>query len=140
MDPAGSDRVPPAGSKPAISQWMKVPPGASGSRMTTTISLVALGSPATCSIGETSRPSHVCLREIVAPGLKSLVSAMVAPDPDPPNGDADADVDDDFPEPPPQPAALTATTTTARIAGAVRMAELSAEQSRDARTRRDPRA
>src|SRR6185312_3471883 len=95
--PAGSDRVPLAGCRFAITQWMKLPPGASGSRMTTTSSLVVLGRPATCRGGETSRPSQVCTRELAAPGLKSLVTAIVVPDPDPPDGDVDVDFVDDLP-------------------------------------------
>ena len=45
MAPAGTDNDPPVGCRSAIAQWMKLPPGASGSRMTTTISLVPPGSP-----------------------------------------------------------------------------------------------
>src|SRR5690348_9502707 len=113
---------------------MKLPPGASGSRMTTTTSLVDAGSPVACSGGDTSRPSHVWTREIVAPGLKSLLTAIEPPDPDPP-----ADVVVDLPDPPPQPATLT-TTRTVRIAVAMRMLELWGESGELGGDRVDPTA
>src|SRR6516225_5756558 len=56
---------------PATAQWTKSPPGASGSRITSTSSWVPVGTPDHCSGSDTSSPSHVYRDGIDPPSLNA---------------------------------------------------------------------
>src|SRR6476646_6263725 len=63
-----------------MSQWVNVPPGASGSSTTNARLAVPAGGPAHCSGGEWSPPSHVYIRGIACPAANAeLISPRSVP-------------------------------------------------------------
>src|SRR6476660_5348142 len=61
-----------------ISQWVKLPPGASGSSTISTRLLASFGTPAVVSVGLTSLPSQVKPSGMFPPSLKSGLLSFIA--------------------------------------------------------------